>query len=140
MTAGEASQIERQANAFAGAFLAPDDAMLDQLAALGGRVTLQTLAKIKQRWGLPIKALVTRFQNLGVVDADQARSLFKQISARGWNRNEPVPVGTERAVWFLRAIEAATRGSSDPIGTAARRIGLYRSHFDRPLARLVHIG
>jgi Zn-dependent peptidase ImmA (M78 family)/transcriptional regulator with XRE-family HTH domain len=131
VTAGEASLIEKQAHAFAGAFLAPGDAMLDELAAFGGRVTLQTLAKIKQRWGISIKALVARFQNLGVIDADHARSLYKQISARGWNRSEPVPVGTERAIWFSRAIEAATRGSTDHVETAARRIGLDRSHFDR---------
>ncbi len=130
-TAGEASLIEKQAHAFAGAFLAPGDAILDDLATLGGRVTLQALAKIKQHWGISIKALVTRFQNLGMIDADHARSLFKQISARGWNRNEPVPVGNERAVWFARAVEAATRGCSDSIGTVAMRIGLDRSHFDR---------
>jgi Zn-dependent peptidase ImmA (M78 family)/transcriptional regulator with XRE-family HTH domain len=130
-TAQEASLIEKQAHAFAGAFLAPGDAVLDDLARMGGRVTLQTLAKIKQRWGISIKALVMRFQNLGVIDADHARSLYKQISARGWNRSEPVAVGTEHALWFTKAIEAAARGSSDPIGTAARRIGLGRSHFDR---------
>lgn len=131
MTAEEASLIEKQAHAFAGAFLAPGDAMLDALAELGGRVTLQTLARIKQHWGVSIKALVTRFQNLGVIDADHARSLFKQISARGWNKSEPVPVGTEHAVWFSLAIEAASRGYSDHIGTVARRIGLDRSHFER---------
>ena len=131
VTAEEASLIEKQAHIFAGAFLAPGDAMLDALAELGGRVTLQTLSKIKQRWGISIKALVTRFQTLGVIDADHARSLFKQISARGWNKSEPVPVGTEQAIWFSRAIEAATRGYSDHVGTVARRIGLDRSHFDR---------
>lgn len=131
MTAEEAALIERQANAFAGAFLAPGDTMLDELGMQGGRVTLRTLARIKERWGISIKALVVRFQNLGVIDADHARSLFKQISARGWNRNEPVPVGTERAIWFSRAVEAATRGSSDPIGAVAQRIGLDRSHFER---------
>jgi Zn-dependent peptidase ImmA (M78 family)/transcriptional regulator with XRE-family HTH domain len=131
MTAEEAGLIEKQAHAFAGAFLAPGDAILENLAELGGRVTLQTLARIKQHWGISIKALVVRFQNLSVIDAEHARSLFKQISARGLNRKEPVPVGTERAVWFSRAIEAAARGSSDPIGTVAKRIGLDRSHFDR---------
>lgn len=131
MTAEEAALIEKQANAFAGAFLAPGDAILDELGVFGGRVTLRTLASIKEHWGIAIKALVVRFQNLGVIDADHARSLFKQISARGWNRNEPVPVGTEHAVWFSRAIEATARKSSDPIGTAAQRIGLDRSHFDR---------
>lgn len=131
ITAEDAGLIERQAHVFAGAFLAPGDAMLRELSTLGGRVTLQTLAKIKQRWGISIKALVARFQNLTVIDADHARSLYKQISARGWNRNEPVSVGTERAIWLSRAIEAAGRGSLDPIDSAARQIGLHRSHFDR---------
>jgi Zn-dependent peptidase ImmA (M78 family) len=131
MTAEDAGLIEKQAHAFAGAFLAPGDAILDELATLGGRVTLQTLARVKQHWGISIKALAVRFQNLGIIDADHARSLFKQISARGWNRSEPVPVGTEHAVWFSCAIEAAASGSSDPVGTAAHRIGLDRSHFDR---------
>lgn len=130
-TAEEAASIEKQAHAFAGAFLAPGDALLDDLAEFGGRVTLQTLARIKERWGIAIKALVTRFRNLGVIDADHARSLFKQISARGWNRQEPVPVGNEDALWFSRAIDAAARGSADPVDVAARKIGLDRSHFDR---------
>jgi len=130
-TAAEAALIEKQAHIFGAAFLAPGDAMLDELAEHGGRVTLQTLARIKERWGISIKALVTRFQNLGVIDADHARSLFKQISARGWNRNEPVRVGIERAVWFSRAIEAAAPGASDPIEAAAKRIGLDTTHVRR---------
>lgn len=130
-TAEEASQIEKQAHAFAGAFLAPGDAMLEELGRLGGRVTLQTLARIKERWGVSIKALVTRFRNLGVIDADHARSLFKQISARGWNKSEPVQVGNEQAIWFTRAIETAMRGTADPITAAADRVGLDRGHLHR---------
>jgi Zn-dependent peptidase ImmA (M78 family)/transcriptional regulator with XRE-family HTH domain len=131
-TAEEASQIEKQAHAFAGAFLAPGDAMLEELERLGGRVTLQTLARIKEHWGVSIKALVTRFRTLGVIDADHARSLFKQISARGWNKSEPVPVGTEQAVWFTRAIETAMRGTTaDPVVGAADMVGLDRQHLDR---------
>jgi Zn-dependent peptidase ImmA (M78 family)/transcriptional regulator with XRE-family HTH domain len=130
-TAEEASRIEKQAHAFAGAFLAPGDAMLEELTHFGGRVTLQTLARIKERWGISIKALVTRFQNLGVIDADHARSLFKQISARGWNKSEPVPVGTEQAIWFSRAISTAMRGAPDPVAEAVRLVGLDRRHLDR---------
>lgn len=130
-TAEEAGLIEKQAHAFAGAFLAPAEVMLEELKHLGGRVTLQTLARIKERWGVSIKALVTRFRNLDVIDPEHARSLFKQISARGWNKNEPVPVGTERAVWFSRAIESAYRGAPDPLAEAARFAGLDRRHFDR---------
>jgi transcriptional regulator with XRE-family HTH domain len=130
-TSVEASEVEKQAHAFAGAFLAPGDAMLDELARLGGRVTLQTLARIKETWGVSIKALVTRFRNLDVIDADHARSLFKQISARGWNKNEPVPVGTEKAIWFVRAIDNAMPGADDPVAKVARVVGLDRKHFER---------
>ncbi|MFC5289156.1 ImmA/IrrE family metallo-endopeptidase [Actinokineospora guangxiensis] len=130
-TAEEAGRYEKQANAFAGAFLAPGDAMLDELDRLGGRVTLRTLARIKEQWGVSIKALVTRFRSMGVIDAEHARSLFKQISARGWNKGEPVSVGTERAIWLTRAVEAAHRDAPDAVAAAARAVGLDRAHLDR---------
>jgi transcriptional regulator with XRE-family HTH domain len=127
-SAEEASRIEKQAHAFAGAFLAPGDAMLDEIGGMGGRVTLGNLARIKERWGISIKALVTRFLHLGVIDPDQARSLFKQISARGWNKKEPVPVGNEEALWFGKALASAKRGLDDPLRSAANDIGLAPSY------------
>lgn len=130
-TAESASQIEKQAHLFAAAFLAPGDVMLHELEALGGRVTLRTLAEIKKRWGVSIKSLVTRFRTLGVIDADHARSLFKQISARGWNKNEPVPVGTEQAIWLSKALKTAAGDGSDGIAVAATRVGLGRRHLNR---------
>lgn len=131
-TSTDAALIERQAHRFAGAFLAPGDAILEDLREIGnGRVTLRTLAAIKQRWGIAIKALVMRFQQLGVIEPDQARSLYKQISARGWNKDEPVPVSSERAVWFEKAI--AKRGATeiDPLRAVAEVVGVGQSHFDR---------
>lgn len=130
-TADQARQIEKQANRFAGAFLAPGDAMLDELAVLGGRVTLQTLASIKSRWGVAIKALVVRFGQLGVIDADHARSLYKQISARQWNKAEPVQVGSERAVWFGKAIERRLGRDDAGLALAAQQTGLGLSHWKR---------
>lgn len=119
-----AAAIEKQAHRFAGAFLAPADPLLADLDELGGRVTLTTLSKLKESWGVAIKALVVRLSNIGVVDDYQARSLYKQISARRWNKNEPVHVGHERAVWLAKAL--ARQGVD-----AAAASGLDRSHFDR---------
>ncbi len=145
-TAQDAALYERQAHLFAGAFLAPGDAMLEELSSLGGRVTLQTLASIKGRWGIAIKALVMRFKSLGVIDADHARSLYKQISARGWNKGEPVPVGAESAVWLDRAIAKRFASNADPVVGAAMVAGLDESHLRRwidwtttaPAGDLVH--
>jgi Zn-dependent peptidase ImmA (M78 family)/transcriptional regulator with XRE-family HTH domain len=130
-TAEDSARIEKQANLFAGAFLVPGDAMLDELASLGGRVTLTNLAKIKEKWGVAIKALVTRFRQLDVIDADAARSLYKQISARGWNRAEPVPVGNERAIWLARSIARLEPHGKSGTDAAARRVGVGASYFER---------
>lgn len=126
-TAAEAKRIEQQAHRFASAFLAPAQPLIEDWERLGGRVTLTTLASLKAIWGIAIKALVVRFQQLGIVDADQATSLYKQISKRGWNRNEPVQTTHEQPVWLQRAIDHRMRaepGTVRATGTAARLIGL----------------
>jgi hypothetical protein len=105
--------------------------MLDVLAELGGRVTLRTLSTIKRDWGISIKALVARFQALGVIDAAQARSLYKQISSRGWNKQEPVPAGNEHAIWLAKAIGRWSGGKAEPICAAADAIGLGERHLHR---------
>lgn len=122
-TPSEASRMEREANRFAAAFLVPGDAALEDLDANGGRVTLTTLAKLKQKWGYAIKAFVFRFRELGVIDDGQARSLYKQISARRWNKDEPYRPGTESAVWFSKALREEFPGP-DGVKRAATRSGL----------------
>lgn len=127
LSAADASRREHEAHRFAGAFLAPGDAVLMDLDTLGGRVTLSTLTRLKERWGFSIKAFVTRFRQLGVIDDDQARSLFKQISARRWNKDEPVTVGNESAVWLDKAVArfpGELRALSD-------KTGLGRAYFAR---------
>jgi len=130
-SAADATRIERQAHRFAGAFLAPGDAMIEELDERGGRVTLRTLAGIKEHWGISIKALVMRFKSLGVIEPDQARSLYKQISARGWNKQEPVNVGNEQAVWLAKALRRRAGRDVDSIGTASRTVGIGSSHLLR---------
>ncbi|WP_375479660.1 ImmA/IrrE family metallo-endopeptidase [uncultured Jatrophihabitans sp.] len=119
-TAAEAQRIERQAHRFASAFLAPAAPLLEDWERLGGRVTLTTLADLKATWGIAIKALVVRFQQLSIIDADQATSLYKQISKRGWNKNEPVPTTNERPIWLQRALDQ--RAKTEPIAAESRAI------------------
>jgi Zn-dependent peptidase ImmA (M78 family)/DNA-binding XRE family transcriptional regulator len=130
-SADEATRVEKQAHHFAGAFLGPGDALLQDLRDIGGRVTLRTLALLKERWGISIKALVMRFQRLGVIDADQARSLYKQISARGWNKAEPIDVGGEEAIWFKQAVKQFASGAPDSLPVAAKASGIGLSYLTR---------
>lgn len=126
----DASRMEREANRFAASFLVPGDAALEDLNANGGRVTLSTLAKLKQKWGYAIKAFVFRFRELGVIDDAQARSLYKQISARRWNKDEPYRPGTESAVWFNKALREEFPGS-DGLKLAATLSGLGEPYIRR---------
>ena len=126
-TAADARRIERQAHRFASAFLAPAQPLIEDWERLGGRVTLSTLASLKAIWGIAIKALVVRFQQLGIVDADQATSLYKQISKRGWNKCEPVPTSHEQPIWLQRAVDHRLRtepGTQNAVTTAALLTGL----------------
>lgn len=130
-TAEEASRVEKQAHHFAAAFLGPGDALLQDLRDEGGRVTLRTLTILKERWGISIKSLVMRFRGLGVIDADHARSLYKQISARGWNKSEPVEVGGECAIWFTKAIDKFAGGAPNSLEVAANAAGIGMSYITR---------
>lgn len=116
-SADEARIVERQAHRFAGAFLTPAEPLLEDWQQLGGRVTLTVLKELKATWGVSIKMLVMRLQQLGVVEADQARSLYRQISARGCNKAEPVETTTEEPIWLPRAMERRF-GTDDSVAAA----------------------
>jgi Zn-dependent peptidase ImmA (M78 family)/transcriptional regulator with XRE-family HTH domain len=118
-TAVDARRIEREAHRFASAFLAPAEPLMEDWQRLGGRVTLSTLASLKSTWGIAIKALVVRFQQLRVIDADQATSLYKQISKRGWNKHEPVPTTNEQPIWLQRALDQRVKDQPEARNTTA---------------------
>lgn len=128
-TADEARRIERQAHRFASAFLTPADPLIDDWRSKGARVTLSVLSDLKATWGVAIKSLVVRFQQLDIIDSDQATSLYKQISKRGWNKGEPVKVTNEEPIWLARAItKHAGTNTPSAVGAAASLALLSERH------------
>ncbi len=115
-----ARRMESEAHRFAAAFLAPADPLIETLRTVGGSVTLRTLAEVKAVWGIAIKALIHRFQEIGFIDADHARSLYKQVSARKWTTEEPVHVPTESAQWFERTL--VRKAGTDDLTTACKHL------------------
>jgi Zn-dependent peptidase ImmA (M78 family)/transcriptional regulator with XRE-family HTH domain len=141
----ESSEVERQANQLAAAFLTPADALFESLEETGNRMTLSTLVEIKSVWGVSVKSLVGRFRELGRIDSDQARSLYKQISSRKWNKSEPVHVDRESARWLPRSLqqranrstlESATSLLASAIGGNADDLYDFAS-WDRPVAQVI---
>lgn len=97
-------EIEAEADAFAAELLTPRDSIV---TALPSNPTLNSLTMVKTRWGVSVKALVRRARELGVIDADRSLSLYKQLSKRGWNRQEPGFVPEEKPRGFRKLAEIA---------------------------------
>lgn len=95
----QASDPEREANLFAGELLLPRHRAIDVLSP---SVNLREFAQLKRVWGMSIQALVMRAKQVGAIDDARSTSLWKQINARGWRRNEPVIVQPEQPALLRR--------------------------------------
>lgn len=88
---------ETEANLFAGAFLIPKN---DAHNMFNEHLTLEGYAQIKAQYAVSIAALITRARHLGIISAKRYRSLFIQLSSRGWRTDEPVEIPVELATNF----------------------------------------
>lgn len=101
------ADVEAEADEFAAELLTPRQ---DMRSALPRRVTLSSLAMVKSEWGVSIKSLIRRAREIGLLDKDRAISLYKQMSTRGWNKQEPgfVPLEKPRAFRKLAELQYGT--------------------------------
>lgn len=83
---GDLKTIEREAYRFAGEFLMPEQTIREELLP---PVTLTSLAALKPRWRVSMGALAQRARELEIITPRQLTYLRKQLSKRGWHRNEP---------------------------------------------------
>lgn len=83
-------EVETQAHKFAAEFLMP---AADIRAELPSRADWPHLFSLKQRWHVSIAALLMRAKDLEVMSSAAYTTAMKGISARGWRRTEPIPLG-----------------------------------------------
>lgn len=79
-------ELERQAHLFAGAFLLP----AESFAAEVMRPNLDTFITLKPRWKTSVAAMIMRCKQLEIIDDEYATRLWKNYSARGWRKGEPL--------------------------------------------------
>ncbi len=77
--------VEAQANAFAAEFLMPAHIIRPRLRV----VDLGKLLALKREWGVSMQALMERAHDLGVAGERERTAFYKQMSRRGWRKNEP---------------------------------------------------
>lgn len=92
------TEAEKQAHAFAAAFLMP---ARDIRTHLPDRADWRRLMGLKAEWGVSLAALLMRARTLRVMTENSYVSSTKVMSARGWRRHEPVE-GTPETPALLR--------------------------------------
>lgn len=77
---------ETAADEFAGCFLMPEADVQKRLPRF---FSLDQAVALKRRWGVAVSALVYRAHAVGTVSDWQYRSLFLELSKRGYRKSEP---------------------------------------------------
>ena len=85
--APQGQTAEKEAHAFAAAFLMPRGSVLANIPPRP--ITLERLVKLKRYWNVSVAALAYRFHSLAVLNDWQYRLLASQIASRGYRKNEP---------------------------------------------------
>jgi len=79
--------MEDEADTFAGELLAPFSQVRSDL--IGGKITLERLARLKKYWRVSIASLLFKAGKFGLLSKNQSGYLWRQMSARGWKTREP---------------------------------------------------
>lgn len=80
------TKLEKEANNFAAEFLMPKDIIKHDLTS---PITLTSISRLKQKWGVSLQALIYRAYDLNLITDRQYHYLFSQLSAKGWRKREP---------------------------------------------------
>ncbi len=87
--------IEREANAFAGAFLMPETDMRSIINR--PLYSVSDLAEYKKRWRVSVAAINYRLHELGMISEGKSTSNYVEMSRRGWLKNEPNGIAREQS-------------------------------------------
>lgn len=84
-------ELEREANEFASDFLMPED----QIGVMLANLNLATLAELKRRWRVSMRALIRRARDLNCISDATYRSFQITFSKKGYTKREPVEIPVE---------------------------------------------
>lgn len=95
-------EMERQADAFASAFLMPKESVI---ANRPPAFTIKYLLKLKHYWGVSLAALAYRYNALEQVTEWTYRNLCIEIAKNGYRTNEPEPMGRESSQLLNKVLD-----------------------------------
>ena len=82
------SLMEDQAHQFAGAFLLPERAFVDEFLMHLGNIN--AFIPLKSRWMVSIQAMFMRAKGLNLISPERLQNLWRSLARQGWRLREPL--------------------------------------------------
>jgi Zn-dependent peptidase ImmA (M78 family)/DNA-binding XRE family transcriptional regulator len=95
---------EDEADRFAAEFLMPEADIRHELASL----TIDRLVELKLRWRVSMQAVLKRASDLGRITPSRSRMLWRQLSAAGYRKKEPVTIAGEEPTLLAELVRVHT--------------------------------
>lgn len=83
-------EIEKEANLFAGAFLLPEAAYLEDLKQIQRKTNPDAFIDLKLKWGTSLQVLGYRTVNLGLLSAKEHRNYYAALHRKEYLKQEPL--------------------------------------------------
>ena len=99
---GHGPEMERQADAFASAFLMPRESVI---ANRPPAFTIKFLIRLKHHWGVSLAALAYRYNALSLVTEWTYRNLCIEIAKNGYRTSEPEPMDRETSQLLSKVLD-----------------------------------
>ncbi|MGP4698799.1 helix-turn-helix domain-containing protein [Agrobacterium cavarae] len=99
---GDSRQVEREANAFASAFLMPAN---DVRARAPRFIDVNMVVKMKSRWRVSAMAMAYRLHSLGRLTEWQYKSICIELGRRGYRSGEPNGVERETSIVWRKVLD-----------------------------------
>lgn len=88
---GSSADPEKAATRFAGAFLMPADQLRQEAGNLRHALAYEELIRLKRVYRVAAAAMLVRFEQVGIISHSVMVHAFQTV-ARGWRRQEPMPL------------------------------------------------
>ena len=120
-------ELEREANEFASDFLMPEDQIGEMLTNL----SFSSLAELKRRWKVSMRALIRRARDLNCISEQKYRSFQIAFSKKGYTKREPVEITVENPTVIRDSIKLYKQelGYSDE--DIMQVMGIYQNDYYR---------
>lgn len=133
------TEIEREANLFASAFLMPENSVTSKIPYLQS-MTLNTIFKLKSNWKVSAAALVRRMKDLKLLSEWHYRIFMIELSKGGHLKEEPFPIKNRETSRLLPLIFETLRKEGKTKDYIAKELCIFPQDIDSLIFNLAIIG